>query len=475
MAPKNILLLIADDLGRFISSYNTTNISTPNLDALADAGVQFTHAFTSTASCSASRSVIYTGQHTHQNGQYGLNNGRHHFTTFDSVDSAPKLFNRLDYLTGIIGKVHVGPDYVYPWQVREESETRNVAWVADRAGAFFEKAKEEGKGFFLTVGYIDPHRDLTRGGFGNYEQDVVNEARLKDTKVYRPEDVIVPSFLSDLPEVRQELAEYYRSIYRLDQGVGMILAELEKSVLAQDTMVVFMSDNGPPFVNSKTTLYDAGVRLPLIIQQPKEPRRGTKNPNMVSFIDILPTFLDWAGHGDVTDSSRKGRSILPILSRSDLVEGWDRVFGSHTFHEVTNYYPTRFMRTRRFKYHRNIAWKLDFPFAADLYGSLTWEGIRNTNPPMLGSRSLKSYIQRPAEELYDLEADPEEVKNVAKDPVFRAQLEEMCKATEEWQRETGDLWLFRDGVSVPLVQHHIDAGLKIPDQFDVNVEIPGSR
>lgn len=475
MAPKNILLLIADDLGRYISSYDNANIATPNLDALADSGVLFTHAFTSTASCSASRSVIYTGQHTHQNGQYGLNNGRHHFTTFDSVGTAPKLFNEFGYLTGIIGKVHVGPDYVYPWQVREESETRNVAWVADRADAFFEKAKGEGKSFFLTVGYIDPHRDLTRGGFGNYEQDVVNEERLKDIRQYRPEDVTVPSFLSDLPEVRQELAEYYRSIYRLDQGIGMMLAALEKSGLAQDTMVVFMSDNGPPFVNSKTTLYDAGIRLPLIIRQPGELGKGIQNPNMVSFIDILPTFLDWAGHGNVTDAARKGRSILPILSQRDPVDGWDRVFGSHTFHEVTNYYPTRFMRTRQYKYHRNIAWKLDFPFAADLYGSLTWEGIRNSSSLMLGSRSLKSYIQRPAEELYDVEADPEEVNNLTTKPAFKARLEEMRKATEEWQRETGDLWLFRDGVSVPLVQHHIDAGLKIPDQFDVDVEIPGNR
>lgn len=476
MPPKNILLLIADDLGAYINSSHKTSISTPNLDALANSGVQFTHAFTSTASCSGSRSVIYTGLHTHQNGQYGLNNGRFHFTTFDSVDTGPKLFNQLAYLTGIIGKVHVGPDCVYPWQVKEESETRNVGWVADRAGVFFEKAKEEGKSFFLTVGYVDPHRDLTRGGFGNYGEDVVMEERLKDTKAYRAEDVTVPSFLSDLPEVRQELAEYYRAIHRLDQGVGMMLNALEKAGLADDTLVVFMSDNGPPFVNSKTTLYDAGVRLPLIIRQPNEiGGGGIKNPNMVSFIDILPTFLDWAGHGHITDNSRKGRSILPILSRTDQVEGWGKVFGSHTFHEVTNYYPTRFMRTRRFKYHRNIAWKLDFPFAADLYGSLTWEGIRNASPPMLGPRSLKSYIQRSAEELYDLEADPEEVKNLAADPAFKEQLEKMRKEMEQWQRQTGDLWLFRDGVSVPLVQHHIDAGMKVPDQFDVSVDMPGSR
>lgn len=475
MPPKNILLLIADDLGPYLSCYGTPSISTPNIDSLSRTGVQFTHAFTSTASCSASRSVIYTGLHTHQNGQYGLNNSRHHFTTYDNVETIPALFNKSDYLTGIIGKVHVGPDYVYPWTVREESDSRNVAWVADRAGRFFEQAKQEQKSFFLTIGYIDPHRDLTRDGFGNRDEDV-HDPRVS-VKDYKPEDVEVPSFLSDIPEVRHELAQYYRSIHRLDQGVGLMLEKLEKAGLGDETMVVFLSDNGAPFVNSKTTLYDAGVRLPLLIRQPGA-RQGIRNPNLVSYVDLLPTFLDWAGVGlgdEKRSNARKGRSIIPILNREDRSAGWDRVFGSHTFHEVTNYYPTRFMRTTRFKYHRNIAWKLDFPFAADLYGSLTWEGIRNANPPMLGPRSLKAYIQRPAEELYDLEADPEEVRNLAADPAFRDQLEEMRRETENWQRETSDLWLFRDGVSLPLVQHHIDAGLKVPDQFDVNVEMPGSR
>lgn len=372
--------------------------------------------------------------------------------------------------------MHVGPAYVYPWQVREESDTRNAGWVADRARAFFNKAKEAQKSFFLTVGYIDPHRDLTRGGFGNREKDVMNDERLKDVKEYKPSDVAIPSFLSDLPQVRQELAEYYNSIHRLDQGVGLMLAALENSGLAQDTLVVFVSDNGAPFVNSKTTLYDAGIRLPLMMRAPGVTEgKGIRNPNLVSFVDLLPTFLNWTGHGYVTSQSRKGRSILPVLFSGQEVQSWDRVFGSHTFHEVTNYWPTRFMRTKRFKYHRNIAWKLDFPFAANLYGSLTWEGVRNSNPAMMGPRSLKAYIQRPPEELYDLEADPDEVKNLAADPAYKKQLEEMRKETEEWQRETEDLWLFRDGVSVPLVQHHIDAGLKVPDQFDVDVEMLGSK
>nr|WP_272210331.1 sulfatase [Marinicella sp. W31]MDC2876199.1 sulfatase [Marinicella sp. W31] len=281
---RNILLLIADDLGRMTGCYGEKAIATPNIDRLAESGTRFDMAFTSTASCSASRSVIYTGLHTHETGQYGLNHDHHHFMTFDHVETAPALLNAAGMLTGIIGKVHVGPDAAYPWQVRAESWERDVRWAADRASTFFESAEAEEKPFFLTIGFIDPHRDETRGGFGNDRAYPGVEDR-----VFSPEAISVPPFLTDLPEVRQELTDYYRSIYRLDQGVGMVLDELESAGLADDTLVVFLSDNGSPFLNSKTTLYDAGIHLPLIMRKPGG-RAGVHNPNLVSFTDLCRPF-----------------------------------------------------------------------------------------------------------------------------------------------------------------------------------------
>ena len=471
MAKKNILLIIADDLGRNLGICGESKVKTPNLDNLAAQGTYFDMAFASTASCSGSRSVIQSGLHTHETGQLGLLrgfNGLHYFTTFDHVETSPTVFNRLGYLTGIVNKVHVGPDNVYPWQVKEESSTRDVAWTAERSAAFFEKAKAEDKPFFLTVGYIDPHRDLTRGGFGNTTNyDGVTHLP------YDPKDVTVPFFLSDVPEVRQELAEYYSAVWRLDQGIGMLLKELSKAGLDDDTLVMFTSDNGPPFVNSKATLYDAGVRLPMIIRAPGG-SSGVVSRNLVSFIDILPTLLDWAGHGNVK-GNRQGRSVLPILSEERQLDGWSHVFGSHTFHELTAYWPTRFMRTRRFKYHRNVAWQLDFPSPGDLYGALSWEGMRNTEPPMIGKRPVSNYIRRGPEELFDLDADPEEVRNLSKEPEFQAQLVECRNALERWQLETEDPWYFRDGISTRVIWNHIDAGMKMPDRWDFDVDSPGSK
>ncbi|UZP36835.1 hypothetical protein NXS19_004651 [Fusarium pseudograminearum] len=118
-------------------------------------------AFTSTASCSGSRTVIYTGLHTHETGSYGLTHGNNGFRTFDNVESAPLLFNKIGYKTGILGKVHVSPDNLYPWQTRLESESRNVAAIADEADTFFQTSRAEDKPFFLTIGFVDPHRQLT--------------------------------------------------------------------------------------------------------------------------------------------------------------------------------------------------------------------------------------------------------------------------------------------------------------------------
>lgn len=480
--PKNILLLVADDLGREqMGCYGCKAIKTPHLDALSASGTQFDMAFTSTASCSGSRTVIYTGLHTHETGSYGLNHERNGFQTFANIETAPEAFNKIGYKTGIIGKIHVGPDDRYPWQVREESDSRNVAYIADRASAFFRGAQDESKLFFLTVGFVDPHRHIPhRGGFGNVDGN--HDPRLKD-HIYKTEDVEVPSFLSDIPEVRQELAEYYRAITRMDQGVGLILDALNAAGQRDNTLVLFLSDNGPPFINSKTTLFEAGVRLPFLLRAPGISAPGSVNPNLVSYVDILPTFLDWAGRGEAKAPEgkiqRRGRSILSVLGKDSQDEAWGQVFGSHTFHEITNYWPTRFMRNRRFKYHRNVCWKLDFPMAMDLYASLSFEGMRNSSPPTIGKRKFRDYIQRPPEELYDLENDPLELENLAGRSEFQDTLKEMRKALEEWQLETKDLWLWRDGTAVVryTADHYNYAreGLRIPDRFDLDAENPGTQ
>lgn len=480
--PKNIVMLVADDLGRQqLSCYGCKALQTTNLDRLAASGSRFDMAFASTASCSGSRTTIYTGLHTHENGSYGLTGGRSGFQTFANVESAPKVFNDIGYRTGILGKIHVAPESSYPWQIQHESDSRNSAMIADQAEDFFKQAVAGNQSFFLTVGYVDPHRVMgSRGGFGN-GVDNNYDPRLKD-RIFGQDEVEIPSFLQDLPAVREELVEYYRAIHRMDQGIGLLLDALERQGLASDTLVLFLSDNGPPFINSKTTLYDAGVHLPFLMRVPgKTP--GVVNTNMVSYLDVLPTLLDWAGHAgrqpaEGMTGPRRGRSMLSIVDATAAQTGWDRVFGSHTFHEVTNFYPVRYMRTARYKYHRNVCWRLEFPMAADLYASLSFDAVRNSGtaekPAMMGKRPVANYICRPPEELYDLEQDPEEVDNLASSPKHKQLLESMRAALEQWQDDTRDLWLWRDGISVHTLRHwgYEREGLKVPDRFDFDAADP---
>ena len=308
---------------------------------------------------------------------------------------------------------------------------------------------------------------------------------MKDIDV-KLEDVEVPPWLTDVPQLRQELSEYYRAIYRFDQGVGFILENLERNGFANDTLVIITSDNGPPFINAKTTLYDSGICLPFMVRNPELLKRGVKgivNPNMVSFLDILPTMLDWAGQPldlriKKLSPDRLGRSILPILQKAEIIpeaEWPHHIFGSHTYHERANYWPSRVVRTRKWKYHRNVAWRLDFPFATDLYSSLSFEGMRNMSTPVfIGKRRLRDYIFRPAEQLFDLENDPHEITDLARNPAHQGVLKDLRRKMEEWQVQTEDLWFYKDGQSVKGLEVWLGTDeMMMPNRLDFDPDEPG--
>jgi N-sulfoglucosamine sulfohydrolase len=230
----------------------------------------------------------------------------------------------------------------------------------------------------------------------------------------------------------------------------------------------------------------------MIIKRPGQ-KSGIVNPQMASFLDILPTAIAWSGHKDSdiktpnTDKSppRLGDSLLPILEEEKLLskEHWKQhVLGSHTFHEIQNYWPTRYLRTHKYKYHRNIAHRLDFPFAADLYCSLTWEGIRNKDGPVtIGKRPLEQYLFRGPEELYDLENDPNEIHNLVDNrgkavaKKYEGLLQEARETVEAWQYLTKDTWLYKDGMSAVVMEPYIRQGLKLPDRFEIDLKNPGTK
>ncbi len=439
---KNVVLLIADDHGLDTPSYGNPRIKTPNLERLTREGVRFTSAFCTTASCSASRSVILTGLYNHTNGQFGHAHLPANLHTHTWVQSLPMLLKKNGYTTGVIGKFHVNPAPIYPFDYvvpgHKVGSNRSVAEIAEYAKQFFEQNND--RPFYLHVGYSDPHR--SRENFGN-ERDYPGVEEVH----YSPSDVSVPAYLPDEPEVREEWAQYYQAVTRLDQGIGMILDALEATGKDKDTLVIYISDNGPAFPGAKTTLYDPGIRLPMIVRSPSQDKRGTVNHAMVNWADLTPTILDWTDTPG-PDYDLPGRSWLPILEEERPL-GWDQIYFSHTFHEITMYYPSRGIRTRRYKYINNLFPELTYPHASDLYASKTWQGILERKDPMMGVRSVQDYLYRPAEELYDLEKDPHEVNNVADDPDYREILAELRQKTHEFREYTRDPWLILDNYVDP--------------------------
>ncbi|MDO8545212.1 MAG: sulfatase [Opitutaceae bacterium] len=452
----NIVMIVADDHGTdALGCYGNRVIKTPHLDALAAEGTRFTNAFCTTASCSPSRSVILSGLHNHQNGMYGLQHQVHHFQSFDHIKGLPVLFGEAGYRTARVGKFHVAPEVVYAFQTvlsggaanDPESLGRSPVAMAEQTRAFIEA--RDARPFFLYYASDDPHRAnivLPNGKpsfdtypkpnpFGNRAQGYPGITPV----VYRPTDVIVPPFLPDTPESRAELAEYYQAVSRLDQGVGRLVQLLKAAGQYERTIIVYLSDNGPAFVGAKTTLYDPGIRLPLIVRAPDQKRRGGVQSAMVSFVDLAPTLLDAAGAlrtGMAFDgrSFRAGFDGAPLPDRAE-------VYGSHTFHEVTMYYPMRMVRTPRYKLIHNLASGLAYPFALDLFQSPTWMSAKNNGGGVYGRRKIEQFVHRPEFELYDLETDPDEIVNLADRAAHRALKDELIAKLKAFQAATKDPWI----------------------------------
>jgi len=451
---RNIILYVVDDQGKGDAGcYGNPVIKTPGLDYLAEHGTRFTNAYCTTASCSPSRSVILSGLHNHANGMFGLNHAVHHFQSFDNFKSLPARLSEGGYRTLCAGKFHVGPEHVYHFDEYLDFEwvqMKNGQWLpkdtlvdlADKCITFI--SDDSPNPFFLYFCTMAPHRPFLREGI-----DPVN-----------PDDVAVPPYLPDIPECREELAQYYMSVKRADSGLLRLIDILKKTDHWDDTLIIYCSDNGIAFPGAKTTTYDPGINLPFVVRNPYAKKKATVNHAMVSYVDIMPTILDFAGleyesnydtkvdvpdviqFSDPTPQNKylHGRSFLPILDNENP-KGWDEIYASHSFHEVYMYYPMRVVRERKYKLIWNIAYQLDYPFAADLLDSKTWQAVLKNDLKTYGKRAVEAYLHRPEFELYDMENDPDEVNNLATTAEHKNELERLKKKLKAFQIRTEDRWL----------------------------------
>ncbi|KAL9951236.1 hypothetical protein ACROYT_G043861 [Oculina patagonica] len=465
---RNVLVLIGDDVGFETQVYNNTVCRTPNINALAKRSVTFRNAFTSVSSCSPSRSSILTGLPQHQNGMYGLHHTFHHFNSFDAVRSLPLVLQKENVRTGIIGKKHVGPESVYPFEFSYTELNcnllqcgRNITHMKDLARKFFQGSQNDSRPFLLYIGFFDAHRCGITQKYGEFCEKFGNGepgmGLIPDWKPlhYSPEEVMVPYFIQDTPAARQEIANQYTSVSRLDQGIGLILKELRQAGFEENTLVIFSSDNGIPFPGAKTNLYHPGMAEPYLVSSPYAPERwGHLSDAMVSLLDIVPTVLDWfkidypsyklfgPKHVKLT-----GKSVLPVLHQEPQ-SGWDTAFASHNLHEATMYYPMRVLQKKNFKLVHNLAYKMPYPIAVDIFTSYTYQDLLNRTRegrPTGWFRTLKQYYYRTQWELYDLSADPEELANLIDKPAYQEVVKELRDKLLAWQKTTDDHWICTPG------------------------------
>jgi N-sulfoglucosamine sulfohydrolase len=453
-ARRNVVLFVADDHGRDAGCYGNPVVQTPNLDRLAAEGNRFDYAFCTSASCSASRSVILTGLYNHATAHYGHEHGYNHFRTYENlaVPSLPVILARAGYRTCRIGKYHVAPAPVYHFEQELPADPRSSVEMAQTCAEFI-GAKDE-RPFFLYFCVTDPHRGggvieespYKPNAFGNKPEGYPGVRTIR----YKPEEVIVPPFLSDSPECRAELAQYYESVSRVDQGLGRLVQCLKDAGVYDETLLIYISDNGAPFPGAKTTVYEPGIRLPCIVRLPGAKRPGKPCSAMITWADLAPTILDYCGvkvkKGQRTFSTSMalhGRSFLAALDQ-DQPQGFDEIYASHTFHEITMYYPMRVVRGRQWKLIWNIAHPLPYPFASDLWAAPTWQAaLKQGENSLYGKRTIAAYIHRPRFELYDLQQDPHEIRNRAGDPSCAAVLAELQEKLKSFQKRTRDPWILK--------------------------------
>jgi N-sulfoglucosamine sulfohydrolase len=296
-----------------------------------------------------------------------------------------------------------------------------------------ERSRAAGKPFALVINVSDPHKPF----YGMGPRDMLIEDPRKPSRIFAPEEVPIPGFLFDHPDVRLELAHYYSSVRRADDCVGESLKALDESGQRDETLVVFLSDHGMPLPFAKTGLWYHSTRTPLIIRWPGVTRPGAIDAeHLVSAVDLLPTLLDalQIRHSAEFD----GRSFLPLL-RGEASPGWDVVFTEHNENAGGNRNPMRGVVTRQFLYLYNPWVNGTRQFATATRGTLTYRTMKKLAPqdPALAARLAHLELGVP-EEFYDYENDPDALHNLIDDPRYQDEIARHRQLLEEWMVRTGD-------------------------------------
>ncbi|TRW88014.1 sulfatase [Mycolicibacterium sp. 018/SC-01/001] len=436
----NVLLVHWHDLGRYLGVYGHRDVASPRLDALARDGILFTDAHATAPLCSPSRGSLFTGRYPQSNGLIGL--AHHGWEYRPGVRTLPQILSESGYHTALFGMQH---ETSFPSRLGfDEFDVSNsyCEYVVDQATRWL--ADPPDKPFLLTAGFFETHRP--------YPHDRYDPAD--------PSAVTVPDHLPDTPAVRQDLADFYGSISVADAAVGELLDTLAATGLDRSTWVVFVTDHGPALPRAKSTLYDAGTGIALIMRPPRDTTVPPRvYDELFSGVDLLPTVLDLLGvdiPAEVEGHSHATHLVSPSR-HGDPVR--TAVYTTKTYHD--SFDPIRAVRTKRYSYIENYAPRplLDLP----------WD-IADSAP----GRAVEPLVStpRPERELYDLAADPTESHNLLEaHPSDEAEAigSDLALLLNDWRESVGDV-IPSDFAGTRIAARYTETYLLVRD-----IELPSRR
>ncbi|GAA4843107.1 sulfatase-like hydrolase/transferase [Paenibacillus vulneris] len=426
----NILWISLEDTSPRFGCYGDPLARTPNIDKLAEEGVTYRNAFATAAVCAPSRSAVITGM-------YQTSIGTHHMRTEHTNVNTPEL--PTPYFAVPPAHVKTFTEYLRAegyyctnnFKTDYQFASPLTAWDEDGMEAHW-RHREPGQPFFAVFNHILTHEssmwgDMVRKAY--YPNETAEKPLVTD-----PDKVTIPPYLPDTPKSRQALAKYYDLIEEADQFVGKLLNQLEEDGLADNTIVFLWSDHGEGLPRAKRWPYDAGIRVPLIVRWPGAIEPGQKSDQLVSLIDLGPTVLSAAGAA--MPYHLEGQ---PFLGKN--MQARDYVYATRDRYDEA-YDKVRAVRDKKFKYIRNyypekpyLQW-IPFSHQHPMFQEL-WR--LQLAGQLEGDQQILMQNHRPAEELYDCEKDPYEIRNLADHPEYKDVLERMRTALDVWQ-DKYDVW-----------------------------------
>ncbi|WP_445749324.1 sulfatase family protein [Polaribacter sp.] len=429
----NILLITLDDMnwdspasfGGFIPDL------TPNIDAIAKIGVQFNNAFVQAPNCSPSRAVIQTGLYPHQTGTRGF------FYVKDNFETLPEILKENGYYTGVINKVtdtNIHPDFNHYWHeaMNIKGDKRDSKSYGKLFHTFISKAKNSNKPFYCVVNIADPHKPF-------YNDDKPNAKNIKEihpSKIYGLKDIKIPDFLPDNEEIKNDVLNYYNSVKRGDDCVGEIIAALEKSKIAKNTIIIILSDHGASFPFAKSSIYLHGIKTPLIIAFPKAFKPKSEVKSIVSSIDLAPTILDITSQK--IPKEMVGNSFYEVLT------GKKEQIGTYVFAQFDENAggvprPSRTVLSKKYGYIFNPWATGKYPFVSAASYDATYKAMQKMSKEDENvAKRFNFWKFRTLEEFYDYENDPNALNNLIDDPKYKELISEFKQELKNHMKATND-------------------------------------